>query len=74
MSRWKRDTVSWKREQLNRAAAVFEKVTQAEPQNAAAWAGLASAHDRTANPLTAADAYNRSLSIDPDQPETWLRW
>ena len=57
--------------ELNRAAAVFEEATRAEPENSAAWAGLAKAHDRTGNPLTAVDAYNRSLTIDPNQPQTW---
>ncbi len=50
------------------AIATYEKATELEPKNARAWAGLGNACGRAMYPEKAVQAFERSLTINGDQP------
>ncbi len=50
------------------AIATYEKATELEPKNARAWAGLGNACGRAMYPERAVQAFERSLTINGDQP------
>ena len=55
-----------------RASELLSEIVTDEPENFVAWAGLGKAYDRSGNIMGASEAYRKSLSLKPNQPEVWI--
>lgn len=55
-----------------RASDLLKELVTEEPGNFVAWAGLGKAYDRSGNIMGASEAYRKSLSLKPNQPNVWI--
>jgi len=60
------------RDKIMEAIAAYEKVVQLDPKNAAAWGGLGSAYGLAMYPDKSADAYAKSIELEPDVPNVLM--
>jgi len=60
------------RDKIMEAIAAYEKVVQLDPKNAAAWGGLGSAYGLAMYPDKSAEAYAKSIELEPDVPNVLM--
>ena len=59
-------------EQFNLAIKFFSRILETQPTNIEALNGIAKAKRLSGDSMSALKSYQKSISINPNQPDTWI--